>query len=401
MSGRRVRRGSGRQFTEAAEASRTDSSLADVSAMPLPCGDSEQKVSTGAEEVKASPHGISILKEIFPDHGADMGHVTAQKAPTVEQLLGNVATPVRGSLPRGTPLGTIPVGPPAHAPILSIAPAGPPMRPLVPPPPSMPAPVCRAPQQPWEAPRTTEPPAVPGVEFVSYRERLRAGGRGVFQRTIDSGLMPKAMKHEWGPNAMQVSASQQPEAPNSMMLQYSSGYESQQMWMGVESMQGNEYWGSQIDQSQCAYMQQGTHFQQPAEMSHMMMPTSDQSLMLPMPQQSQSQMSFPVMSPMHTQQSQLQQAVHMAPMTFNDQPMQMLEMQSTQPQLPQMQQQGLPPVSMAQVHVSTPMANGDNTPSEIDRCMAMVMPQSSQFAHDKDLLAAQLRAAADCQCYED
>merc|ERR1719261_760032 len=44
--------------------------------------------------------------------------------------------------------------------------------------------------------------------------------------------------------------------------------------------------------------------------------------------------------------------------------------------------------------------SGDSTPTAIDRCMAIIMPQTG-FPCDKDLMAAQLKAAADCQYYED
>merc|ERR1719261_173156 len=90
---------------------------------------------------------------------------------------------------------------------------------------------------------------------------------------------------------------------------------------------------------------------------------------------------FPTMSPAHTQ------AVHMPAMGFDCQSYQPLEMQSPQLQLPQMQgtQMELPAACMSQMHVSTPLS-GASTPSEIDRCMAIIMPQASQFPQDMDLV---------------
>merc|ERR1711988_1921960 len=64
-------------------------------------------------------------------------------------------------------------------------------------------------------------------------------------------------------------------------------------------------------------------------------------------------------------------------------------------QLPQMPQ-------MPMGHV-TPSASGDSTPAELENvqreCLAMIMPHA--IGCDRDLLTAQLKAAADCQRYED
>jgi hypothetical protein len=59
-------------------------------------------------------------------------------------------------------------------------------------------------------------------------------------------------------------------------------------------------------------------------------------------------------------------------------------------QMPQSQMQ-VPQTHMQQMDSST----------ELHRCMAIIMPETAQFPCDKNVVAAQLQAAADCQCYED
>jgi hypothetical protein len=80
-------------------------------------------------------------------------------------------------------------------------------------------------------------------------------------------------------------------------------------------------------------------------------------------------------------------------------PMPMHMMPQVGMDLPQMQMPQMPIV-----HSQMPplVANGDGSPTEIDRCMAIVMPGTTEQSCDKDLVALQLRAAAELQqCYED
>merc|ERR1719375_3116646 len=109
------------------------------------------------------------------------------------------------------------------------------------------------------------------------------------------------------------------------------------------------------------------------------------------PQQMHYQMPVSPTAQLCMPHNQAQPPAHMA--------MYEQSVQTTQPQLPQLQ---LPQMPMPQMDGwQTPMSqmSGASTPSsDVDRCMAMVMPQGAQFG---DVLAAQLRAAAENQCYED
>lgn len=185
----------------------------------------------------------------------------------------------------------------------------------------------------------------------SYREKLRAGGRGAFQRAFDIGLMPKTMKQpmtqEWGTAQAQPSLDlqgmlSQQDVQSGMMMPCMTGGDAQQMWTGTTQMQGNEYW----------YV--------PVEQPHMQAPCA------------------------YTQQ---------VPMMQPPQPLELLQM-SQQPVLPMPAQGMMQPQDMMQ-------ATPDSTPTEFQRCMAIVMPQSADLARDNALMAAQLQAVADCQCYED
>jgi hypothetical protein len=355
----------------------------------------ELKWSAMGEEVNAAAYRNGTQKDIFPAHSAG----PAACGSVLEQLLGSIATPSRAhqsgppavsqvSSYSGIQRNGIPCGPPAHAPTL-LAP------PTLPPPPLMPAPVYQAPQQQWEPPRTAAPQLSPEASFGSYRERLQAGGRCAFQRNIEAGLMPKAMRQE-APCYVPL---QQPEMQNGAVMQYDSQYEyalagdGQHMWSGAGQMQSNDCWQVPVDQtdytSQCAYMQQVPQMQQQMaspEISQLLGMTDQ----LSMPPQAQQQMQ--VQMPFQVQQSQFQQ---MAPMAMDEQSMQMLQMQSPQMQLPQLPQMELPQTPMSQM-------SGESTPCDIDRCMAIVMPQDSQSQCDRDFMALQLKAAAELQqCYED
>lgn len=176
---------------------------------------------------------------------------------------------------------------------------------------------------------------------MSYRERLRAGGRGAFQRAMNAGLMPKNMKQEW---------CQQPQQLNNNMAMQCDG---QQMWN--TNWQQGQMQMQPTQQMQC----------QPAQMPVQMMPQ------------------------MQAQPSQFQQPMQMMSMEC---------MQEPQMQAPQAQVQMF---EMPMCQMQTPIQSGESTPTtEVDRCMAIIMPQQSPFGFNDDL-AAQLQAAADCQRYED
>merc|ERR1711865_496226 len=158
-------------------------------------------------------------------------------------------------------------------------------------------------------------------------------------------------------------------------------------------------WGAPVDpsQMQCSYAQA-------SQLQQQMMHQSDLSQMTPMldqqwggPMPLQEAMPYEMMSQM---QDPLVPSMQTLPMTADEQSLQMLQM--TQLQLPQMQlpQMEFPPTPMSQVSTT---ASDNRTPRDvdIDQCMANVLPQASPYACDRDLIAAQLRAAAECQCYED
>jgi len=172
---------------------------------------------------------------------------------------------------------------------------------------------------------------------------LRAGGRGALQRAFDAGLMPKAMKQEWGAADVQGNLHPQADVQNGMLTPCATGNDTQQMWDGAMHMQSDDPWSSMEGFApQTAW--NGVNY--------------DVHAMAPCPYLEQG------------------------PLTSGQQPMSAM----------------MQPVQMPQV--STPPA-WEAVPTDIERCMAIVMPQSAQFPCDKDLMAAQLKAAADCQCYED
>jgi hypothetical protein len=190
--------------------------------------------------------------------------------------------------------------------------------------------------------------------FTSYREKLRAGGRGALQRAIDCGLMPKNMKQDWtlqGAVTHMNGIMQQPDGQHcsgvSSPVAYTPSAGSAPAWNMEGTVQQGEFW---------------------PEQQHQQMTTQ-----LPNPQM---QMPFAPCLPQYTQQVQQH------------------TLQMPQVGLAQMHVQ---PMQMAQTQL-TPV--GDSTPTEFDRCMAIVMPDMSQLPCDKDVMAAQLRAAADCR-YED
>jgi len=357
-----------------------DSAFLDAPAALSPRDASERKVTTEAEEGDQSQqHGISILKEIFPEltEAEKMGNASAkQTQPPLQQLLGSLPSPARaptGSSSGTRPSSSMPFAPPAHAPMLPVAA-------VMPPPPILPAPACQAQQVGRYMPPQNLAPTFPEQSFPSYRERLRAGGRGAFQRAYDAGFMPKNMKQEW--SSMQTAQGVLPQQQDMRNSTSMPCYDAQQVWGNMGQMQSNDYCGVPPMHSQYPCTQQAQQLQM--------------AMMLP---------------PMALQQPPMVPMAHsdMSPMTQ----MQMPQMQSAQ--MPQQALQ-LPHMAMSQPHTpsasgaSTPTSgwptSGESTPTQMARreCMALLMPQTSgQFLHDESSLAAQLQASilADCQPYED
>jgi len=315
--------------------------------------------SHGEEDIETTPEanapqGISILKEIFPEHDADSANAAGKAAPPpLQQLLGSVPSPARAtptSIHQNSQAPTF--GPPTHAPMPLAAPV------LPPPPPMLPAQACRQrEQEQWESFRNMAQPEQ--SVYGSYRERLRAGGRNAFQRAYDAGLVPKNMKNqEWTPQSheMQIGATGMP---------YNAMGDGNQMWNSAVQMQSTDYCGMQMQpQYQCMQQVQ--------------------------------------------MQPQMQQPMQMLSMPAGDQSPQMGQMNMTPMAMSQMQMQ-MPPMALSQVQtpVNTPAstASGDSTPTELmsvrSECMAILMPQASQFPCNNDMLAAQLKEMAADQRYED
>jgi len=337
----------------------------------------------------------------------------------LEQLLGSIATPSRSVPPGGGQRNAVPCVPPAQPPALSVASLAPP------PPPQVPAPVYQAPTEQFAVFENTGPSMIePAFSSASYREKLRAGGRGALQRSNDAGFMTKVMKQDW--NTVQIPPSpangfmpQHEEVQNPAAMQYAMMGDSQHMWSSAEQMQSMDCWGAPVDpsQMQCSYAQA-------SQLQQQMMHQSDLSQMTAMPDQQwggpmplQEALPYQMMSQM---QDPLVTSMQTLPMTADEHSLQMLQM--TQLQLPQMQlpQMEFPPTPMSQVSTTAsdnrtprdididqcmanvmPQASPYPRDIDIDQCMAIVLPQASPYACDRDLIAAQLRAAAECQCYED
>lgn len=274
----------------------------------------------------------------------------------LEQLLGGIPSPVR-THPGAKQIGNgqlhgIPCSPPAHSPTLLSTQAV-----ATPPPPQVPAPGDRE------------------TAGLSYREKLRAGGRGAFQRAYDVGLMPRTMKPEWPSAEAQSYFPQQTDVQSSMAMSCPAGNDAQ-LWGGTGQVQNNDYWDWG------------------ASMEHAQMSTPMDQL-----QWNASNGTVPYMQqvPM-VQLPQSPELLHMTPMPGQQSPLPIAPQALMQPaQMPQVAVQVSP---QEQFPLSTCMG-GDATPTDIERCMAIIMPPSSQLLCDKDLMAAQLKAAADCQCYED
>jgi len=339
-------RESGRQRRGAAQ----ETSAPEASGTLLPIG-AESKSIARAEEHSTGVEPVQIAP-------------ASSKVPILEQLLGNIATPVRSNQPPQVQRNSVPYSPPVHAPTLIVSASA------TPPPPSRPASGDQVPQAQWEAPQTAIP-ALPEPGFTSYREKLRAGGRGAFQRNIDAGLIPKAMKQEAVAGQMQQAPAQgylpqQAHVQNGTGMQYVSSGDGQHMWGSTEY--GN-LWSMPVDQShnmssQCQYVEQMSHLEQ------QMIPQSLEQMLAPQPQMSQ-QMTVPMMPQMTAHQPNMQDCMQMMPMAQDVQSLQMSQCS---------------PVGLPQI--------GECTPTDINRCLAIVMPQAAQFPCDRDSMVAQLKAAA-------
>jgi hypothetical protein len=304
--------------------------------------------------------GISILKEIFPEHESPRN-----QGPLLTQLLGGIPSPARALGSQQT-----------HG-LVSTTPC---VAPIVPPPPPvLPAAPCQMAQDGWDMLHLgTGALPVPEPAFSSYRERLRAGGRGALQRAFDAGLMPRTLKQET-PCSTPLS--------HSSPMSYASAADGQMMW------NTSDYWPAQMEHAQasgtyCPMQQMLPQGQDLGQMQHFQ---CHQQYVQPMPPQTpveHLQLPHMQLPQPATQMGPLGQA----PIAADGSP-QMPQMQVQPMQMPQMQ------VPQMQVPIA---ANTDALPTELDRCMAIVMGQSAaQTQCDKDMLAAQLKATADCQCYED
>jgi len=252
------------------------------------------------------------------------------------------------------------------------------------------------------APISPAATTAPGPEppCSNYRERLRAGGRGAFQRAFDMGLVPKNMRHDqW--NSMSTPTT----TPTSMMGQQmdsnigaSEGYgmcgDAHQMWGGgVQSMQSgaSDFWMMPTDGRAATHMnsQQVTYMQQ---MSQMM----PQAAMQPQPPQQTPQMYSSSM-PFQPQQQQ-------QPMPLAQYPASQGAHHASPPcsvvSLPQAALDGTSMCMGSAPPCTTPVATAsDSTPSDVDRCTSFLKFSFGDF--DSDFMAAQLKAAADDQIYED
>jgi hypothetical protein len=200
----------------------------------------------------------------------------------------------------------------------------------------------------------------------NYRERLRAGGREAFQRAYNAGLMPKAMKQDgmYGSDSwMGRHQFSQNNTPVSSPMSYSSVADGHAVWDSAAAAaptQNADYWPNQMEHAQM--------LDRPQMMSNFGA-SHDTQQIIPQFQQAQFQQAWNAVAMQQAGQQQQQQA-------------------QLQLQLPQQQMQQMP------------VAVG-SSPTELHRCMAIILPETAQFPCDKQMVAAQLQAAADCQYYED
>lgn len=330
----------------------------------------------------AGVHGTSILKEIFPDHGKEEVSEPVTKAKVAAthngksllQHLLHIPSPARA--PRAPPPAAPPtpvVGPTTPSSLLSGTtttpqpPTAAPMMPLSPPT----APLATtllplsAPQRPHQEqwmPPSGAPVATEG--FASYRDKLRAGGHMAFHRAQCAGFMPKGLKGTLPPTPQHSEASP--------------------VWATAE-VQG----GAPFTQSS---WYGGNADMMPQPQAHQMMPPMGppmQPAALPMPPQMPPQM------PSQLAPAQMPQAP-----AHHQQPLMPPQHPAVTPTIVAgqvMTTAPAPSTPMAMVPPSEPAP----TYTEFDRCMAIAMPQAASSGYNKDAIAAQLRAVADCQCYED
>jgi len=192
-------------------------------------------------------------------------------------------------------------------------------------------------------------------------------------------------EQEWSTAQMTPTAAlgapQWPQDQHGMAMQYAGVGDSDQMWGNAGQMQGNECWGVSMDPSQMPqqypYAQQSHQFQQPMlpqEITQMQSMSVQQSPEVFMPHNSTPTMAM--MPEMDMQTLQVQQVQMLTPMHA-----QHLQMAPS-------------PTSV--------MSSGSGSPTDIERCMAIVLPGAGQFPCDKDSVAAQLQAMAEAQgIYED
>lgn len=339
---------------------------------------SQDSLTVGEEVAETTTHGISILKEIFPEHGSEEKAPTKEATPgqlPLEQLLGSIPTPARASASQACTLTS--TAPPAVSSV-QVVPPPPPGAP-----PMLPAAACHSRHDPLELSRMMSPP-LSEPTFTSYRERLRTSGRHAFQRAYDAGLLPKAMKQDSSAVA-RFDSHYHPDMRTCTPLSSPMSYMSNGGHTAV-SMQSNDCWPVQMEASSMAAF--------PSQQLHMMAQQPDARQMSPMQCQLPQMLSYPALQQQPTQPLMDAPSPHMSQMQVG---MHMSQMQPQPVQMPQMQMQQMqPPQTHLQVAVS-----GDATPTEIDRCMSIVMPGATQFPYDKDMMAAQLQATANCQCYED
>jgi len=251
---------------------------------------------------------------------------------------------------------------------------------------------------------------------MSYRDRLRAGGQGALQRAIHAGFVPKAMKQEWsttGPaqgglhpqpgnnfwsgghvndgwSQGQLQSQYDPMVHNQMV---EGRYSDPQMDLQQMMQMSEQQLGQQMQQSRFVPQMSSDQNDMQQHMQMLQMPQRDQpphmfQMQVPMSQGDQSPTMFQMKGDQSPQMLQMQ-----VPVSQGDQSPNMYQMQApAHMQSPHMQ---MAEMGMPQLLAAMPTAIGDGAPADIDRSAA-------EFQGDKDFMALQLRAAAECQqCYED
>jgi len=336
----------------------------------------------------------------------------------MQQILGTLPSPVRGGTGRGL-LGTsqtnaAPYSPPAHSPVKMASPTAPPPPSWSSaPPPAHQAVVYQAPAHQAPAPAfgnlaaQWQAPCIPAPSLpeLSYREKLRAGGRGAFQRANHAGF-GKSATEEWTPTAAQGQGipAQWPQDQYNISMQYAGDGDSNQMWTSSGQMQSNACWGMPMDPPQMTPPQMAPQYPYAPQLQQTMLP-QDLTQMSPMAGQQPPQaflQQMPLMLPemaMQTPQvQQLQTAPSPTPSSTNGTGTFPNAFSMQQVQLPQMQNCGDSAASL----------QGQMTPQSQIGVMVPQMPlmqvQSPQMENcgDSALMALQLKAAAELQeCYED